>query len=167
MKRLLTIMVLAVVTLGMQAQDFVTKYREICQNDTCLHYVCVSPKMMEQVLEAQIPNREQAVHEVLKHLKSMQVISCGKKPGHYYTLAQEVLNRNTNRFVPFTSYEKGQEKLGVSIRKKKNRVTELVLIRKTSHNFVAINFTGNLPEDLFLQITKQLTPALEQNKEPQ
>lgn len=148
---------LYVFSINVQAQDFVSRYRQLCEGDTTLSYISVSPKMMEMALKSQSSQDNATVNEVLRHLKSMQIISSDHQAAKYFDQAEEVLQKNSNRFEPIANYKGNGEECLVSARKRGGTIVELVFVRKLEGKFVTISFTGQLTQEMLQQLVEQFS----------
>ena len=74
------------------AQDFVSKYMQENKQDTVLHCISVSPKMMEEVLkiDSQKGNEEE-MRSIMANLKSMQIVSSKTNGDFYFNKAEEII----------------------------------------------------------------------------
>lgn len=157
MRRVLCLLIyVTIVSIHAQGQDFVSRYRTLCEGDTTLVYVSVSPKMMEKALKSDTGDNNTEIQEILSHMKSMQVISGNDPEGLYFTQAKEILKRNEHRYSPYSSYEKGTDQCCISIRKHRGSIVELVMLRSQNCNFIAISFIGELDEGIIQKIAEAI-----------
>lgn len=163
MKRALLIGCITILTAGMAtAQDFVSKFMLENKQDTLLHCISVSPKMMGKVLNIDVENEKQKeMRLIMKNLKSMQIVSAKEKGSFYFNKAEKMMERNGNRFEPFLSYDDGQEGCRIMLRKRDEIIIELVMLNYMENNFLVINFTGNMNDEFIDNLFKTMIPKEE------
>lgn len=160
MKRALLIVCTTVFTAATaMAQDFVSRYMLENKHDTLLHCISVSPKMMEEVLKTDIKNGDQEeMRHIMANLKSMQIVSSKTKGNFYFNKAEEIIEKNVNRFEPFLSFNGSNENCRIMIRKKEETIIELVMFIHKNDSFQVINFTGNMNNEFIDNLAKTVMP---------
>lgn len=164
MKRVLLIVCTTVFTAATaMAQDFVSKYMQECKHDTVLHCISVSPKMMEEVLKTDAENEEQEeMRRIMANLRSMQIVSAKTNGEFYFAKAEEMVEKNVNRFEPFLSYNDSIENCRIMVRKKEGIIIELVMLSHIDDYFRVINFTGNMNDEFIDSLAKTMMPRKEE-----
>ncbi len=147
-------------TAGMAtAQDFVSKFMLENKEDTLLHYISISPKMMEEVLKTDAENEKQEeMRRIMANLKSMQVVSSKAKGDFYFHKAEKMVEKNGNRFEPFLSFDDRQENCRIMVHRKKGKIIELVMLSYKDNRFQVINFTGNMNDEFIDNLAKAMIP---------
>lgn len=160
MKRALIIgctMVFAATTA--MAQDFVSKYMQENKHDTVLHCISISPKMMEEVLKIDSQKGdEEEMRSIMANLKSMQIVSSKTNGDFYFNKAEEIVEKNANRFEPFLSFNDRNENCRIMVRKKEKTIIELVMFSHKEDSFQVINFTGNMNDEFIDNLVKTMMP---------
>ncbi len=161
MKRALTIVCTTIFAATVaKAQDFASKYMLENQQDTILHCISVGPKMMEEVLKIDTQDEDQEdMRHIISNLKSMQIISSPINGELYFNKAEEIVEKNANRFTSFLSYDDENENCRILIRKKKRIIIELVMFSQKEEHFQVINFTGNMNNEFIDKLAKAMIPG--------
>lgn len=141
------------------AQDFVSKYMQENKQDTVLHCISVSPKMMEEVLKIDSQKGdEEEMRNIMANLKSMQIVSSKTNGDFYFNKAEEIIEKNANRFEPFLSFNDRNENCRIMVRKKEKTIIELVMFSHKEDSFQVINFTGNMNDEFIDNLVKTMMP---------
>lgn len=151
----LLLMLLAVTT---NAQDFATRFREECKS-SALKCVTVGPKMMEAAVANaghQGENREDINH-IMSQLTSMQIISSTRNGRVYYAKAKALLKRNENRFELYRVLTERNKRSQINIRRQEGKIVELVLLTLTQKEFTLINFTGDMDTQSMQSLSRIMT----------
>lgn len=144
MKRVLLICWMSLLTVAVSAQDFASRFMTEYKSDTNLNCISVSPRMMEEVLKVNVENDGDKILDIISNLKSMQMITSEKEGAKYYKKALGIIEKNTNRFEPFLSFNDHSQDCRIMVRKKNGTILELVMLMNDSDKFFVINFTGNM-----------------------
>ncbi len=156
--RFVCILWMCLMALGLQAQDFTTKFHEECKQSTALRYVTVGPKMMEAaVKEAAKKGQSQAeIGHIMTQLTSMQIVTAKTGRTLYYNKAKALLQNNPNRFVPYSSYKGKNVWRTIHIRKQGDKIAELVMLALDKKTFTLINFTGQMDEKAIMSLARMM-----------
>lgn len=138
------------------AQDFATRFLDEHRADSSLTCVTISPKMMEEILRIDLG--EDDMMQIISELKSMQIIRSEKDGSQYFSQAQELMNKNSDRFETFLSASHPTGECMVAIYKKRDEIIELVMLMSDNEQFLVINFTGKMSEDFITKLTAILQP---------
>lgn len=148
MRVLLTVLMVTVVTAMMRAQDFASRYMSENAGDTTLVCISVSPRMMEEILEKGIQEKDTiGITEIISKLKSMQIVYAEKRGKGYFEKAEEMAERNSARFRKLASYDKEKDHCRIFVREQEKQIVELVLLKQEGRRFTVINFTGDMDWD--------------------
>lgn len=132
-------------------QDFASRLMERCADDTAIYCITISPKMMEQLAMKQADDRkEEMMARAIQKLKSARIITASTKADHYYGIAEELLERNKQRFHHGDDYRKATAYGSFYTRNGKGGTTvELILLHadQKKDNMVVVNLTGDLDEE--------------------
>ena len=101
MRKVLLVICLLLSGVGMQAQDFVSRFLEVHQPDSNLTCITISPKMMKKIVNVDIGRNEKLI-DVIADLNSMQMLTAQVDGEGYYNAAIELLDKNNKRFETFT-----------------------------------------------------------------
>lgn len=158
MRSVLLILLMSIISFSLSAQDFASRYLENHKPDDKLTWVTVSPKMMEKVMKLNVDGDDQGMMDIISKLKSMQMLNTKEGGRKYYKEALVVLDKNSDRFEPYLSYESKEMDLQIMIRKKRKVIVELVMLICEDENFTVINFTGNMSGDFISRLAKSVSP---------
>lgn len=159
MRRVLFLLIVTIGTLSTNAQDFASRFLKVCNADSTLTCISISPKMMDEVLKA---NSDKEVvgkmMDIISDLKSMQILTSTHNSQIHYEKAKKLLEKNTNRYIPYASYKEGLENCHICIRKRGDAIIELVMLQKKEEKFRIINFTGYMDQDFIHRLTGAMNP---------
>lgn len=133
-----------------RVQDFASKYVDMCKNDTAVHCVTVSPKMMEQLLQTVDNTTNENLMEAMAKLKSLRIVTIAEKDRDHYERAEQLLKKNARRFRPDKSYQAEQTQGAFYTRTDKNgNPVELVMICNNAANgkTIIVNLTGTIDKE--------------------
>lgn len=156
MKSVLLICWMTLLSTGISAQDFASRFLDKREPDTNLKCISISPKMMKEVLKVEVKEEDDDLMEIISNLKSMQMLTADSNGSKYYQEALVILDKNSNRFEPFLSFEDKSENYRIMIRKKKNSIIELVMVVNEDNKFVVINFTGNMNDKFITRLANSM-----------
>ena len=100
--------------------------------------------MIQEVLKIEVEDDKAEILDIISNLKSMQMLKADVNGEKYFKEAVSILDKNSNRFEPFLSYEDTSENYRIMVRRKKKEIIELVMLVNEHNKFVVINFTGNM-----------------------
>ncbi len=127
--------------------DFAEKFMTLCQGDTNVTCVTVSPKMMEQLVKHQDESHPNDMAQAFAKLKSARIVN-----GHtaHYQKAEQLLQKNKKRFK--TDHEfRTEEQYGAFYTRKDrdgNTVEFIMLCAEPQQDrFTIINLTGDIDEE--------------------
>jgi molybdenum cofactor biosynthesis enzyme MoaA len=149
-KGLLILIMAACVQVATHAQsplDFAEKFMTMHKADTMLKCVTVSPKMMEQLVKSHDDNRPDHIVQAIAKLKSARIITGN---ADHYVKAEELLKRNSQRFIPAKEYRTDDQHGAFYTRKDKkgNTVEFIMLCEEPQHDrCTIINLTGDIDEE--------------------
>lgn len=151
MKRVLFLMLFVcatVVTYAQGSQDFASKYMQICKDDTAVHCITVSPKMMIQMLKNNTHHNDE-MKPLIKKLKSARIITTSHHGEGYYQIAENLVKKNSQRFQPDKSYRNSHSYGSFYVRKKRGETVELIMLHNDirAKKFILINLTGKIDDD--------------------
>lgn len=162
MKRLVCIlaafMASAMVAMAQGAQDFASKFMERCEDDTAVHCVTVSPKMMEQLTKQADASRNERMAQAIEKLKSARIVTSSVHGEGYYHIAEDLLKRNSNRFHHDKSYRTAHAYGSFYSRKTKDGGTvELIMLHADTkaRRLVVVNLTGDIDDEFIESLTKR------------
>lgn len=165
MKRTLCLL-LAITALAARAQDFASKFMDLCSESDSVSCQTVGPKMMKRLVEnlrgannkenaqpgdsaSQMPDEQQAA-EIFAKLKSARILTATTAGDKLYRRAQTMMEENQNRFELISTAEPNAYNQ-VYARKRNNIVRELVMINLSPQGELTIvSLTGQMDED-FMQ----------------
>ena len=130
-----------------QASETAQQSTQVSENagDTTLVCISVSPRMMEEILEKGIQEKDTiGITEIISKLKSMQIVYAEKRGKGYFEKAEEMAERNSARFRKLASYDKEKDHCRIFVREQEEQIVELVLLKQEGRRFTVINFTGNM-----------------------
>ena len=143
--------------LTLSAQDFATRFLDEHRADSNLTCVTVSPKMIEEILRNDI-SQDEEMRQIISELKSMQIVRSDVDGAQYYELAEQLIQKNNDRFETFLSAPHPTGECLVAIYKKRDEIIELVMLLSENSQFLVINFTGKMSEDFIKKLTQMLQP---------
>lgn len=156
MKRVLLISWILFISSVAVAQDFVARFLEKREADMNLKCISISPKMMEEVLKIDIERDSNSMLDMISNLKSMQMLVSETNGKKYFKEALALLEKNSERFQPLSSYKGESENCRIMVRKKSGEIVELVMLVNDNQKFVVINFTGNMSDEFIERITASM-----------
>lgn len=137
------------------AQDFASRFMEVHSLDTNLTCISISPKMMREIMKADIEKND-GILDIISNLKSMQMLTSGVEGQKYYKEALGIFKKNSNRFEPFLSLENNGENYRIMVRKKDKKIIELVMLANEKSKFVVVNFTGKMDDDFINKLASSM-----------
>jgi hypothetical protein len=144
---LFTAVLLQVVTYAQHSPDFAEKFMSIHNDDSTLTCVTVSPKMMEQLVKSYDDVKPENIVQAIAKLKSARIVTGSAE---YYRQAEELLQKNSQRFKAEQTYCSEEQHGAFYIRKDKSGNTvEFIMIceEPQSDKFVIVNLTGDIDEE--------------------
>ncbi len=165
MKRSLSVIcIMAIATLA-NAQDFAMRYMSENKCDTVLKCISISPKMINVVLNTDAQNEEQEqIRAILSNLKSMQIVTSAQNGETYYQKAEQMAQKNTNRFEQYLAFDNENEKGKILLHRKDESIVELVMYLCRKDSFQVIDFTGNMDNEFIDKLSKSIVPQDEEVK---
>lgn len=144
---LFAMLMLHTAVFAQHAPDFAEKFMSIHKADSTLKCITVSPKMMEQLVKSYDDVKPENIVQAIAKLKSARIVT-----GHAenYRLAEELLQRNSQRFKAQQAYQTEVHRGAFYIRKDKNGDTvEFVMIceEPQRNKFIIVNLTGDIDEE--------------------
>lgn len=140
------------------AQDFASRFLNEYQEDSLLVCTSISPKMMEKIMEADIKDEDQKeIKKVISKLHSMMMLETATHGKEYFDKAEEMLEKNANRFSPHLSYDEEEDNFRIMKRERFGKIVELVMLRHQKDSFIVINFTGNMNRTFIDRLTESMT----------
>lgn len=146
---------MATLSVSVMAQDFASRFLTEHKADTNLTCVTISPKMMEEIMKSDA-EKDDEVLDIISNLKSMQMLTAKVKGQNYYDEAIKIVEKNTDRFEPFLSFNDKSENCQIMVRKKKEVIIELVMLVCEKGQFMVINFTGNMSPEFITQLAASM-----------
>lgn len=140
-------------------QDFASKFMERCEDDTAVHCITVSPKMMEQLTKQADASRNERMVQAIEKLKSARIVTSSVHGEGYYHVAEDLLKRNAKRFSHDKSYRMEHAYGSFYSRKAKDGGTvELILLHADtkSRRLVIVNLTGDIDDEFMESLTKMV-----------
>lgn len=163
MKKSLLLFLMMAAALTSQAQgalDFAQKFMTLCEGDTTVKCITVSPKMMEQIAENHQITEEhtEALQQAIGKLKSMRIVSA---PAELYERAEQLMAKHRRRFKAEENFDTDNARGTFYTRKNRHGQTaELILLRedKTRNLLTIVCLTGDLDKEFlcFLYNNKSL-----------
>lgn len=148
MRVLLTVLMVMFVTVTTWAQDFASRYMSENAGDTTLVRISISPRMMEEIMEKGIQEKDTVgIADMISRLKSMQIVYSDKQGRGYFKKAEDMAERNSARFRKMASYDKEKDHCRIFVREQEKQIVELVLLKQEGRRFTVINFTGDMDWD--------------------
>lgn len=164
MKSVLLICCITLMSVAVSAQDFASRFMAEHKSDLNLTCISISPRMMEEVLKVNVEEDGNKILDIISNLKSMQMVSAEKDGTKYFKKALDILNKNSNRFEPFLSFNDSLQDCKIMVRKKNGVILELVMLMNQSGKFFVINFTGNMSDDFIDQVANSMSIKHAQKK---
>ena len=127
--------------------DFAEKFMTLCQGDTDVTCVTVSPKMMEQLVRHQDESHPNNMAQAFAKLKSARIVN-----GHaaHYQKAEQLLQKNKRRFKAGQEFRTDEQYGAFYTREDRdgNTVEFIMLCAEPQHDrFTIINLTGQIDEE--------------------
>jgi molybdenum cofactor biosynthesis enzyme MoaA len=144
---LLVAVLMQVATFAQHSPDFAEKFMKQHEGDSTLKCITVSPKMMEQLVKSHDDNRPDHIVQAIAKLKSARIITGN---ADHYVKAEELLKRNSQRFIPAKEYRTDNQHGAFYTRKDKkgNTVEFIMLCEEPQHDrCTIINLTGDIDEE--------------------
>ncbi len=159
MKRSLWVIGLMAVATWASAQDFATRYMSENRCDTVLKCISISPKMINTVLNTDAENEEQAqIRDILSNLKSMQIVTSAQHGEAYYQKAEQMAQKNTNRFEQYLAFDNENEEGKILLHRKDDTIVELVMYLHRKNFFQVIDFTGDMDDEFINKLSRTIVP---------
>ena len=133
--------------LAQHTPDFAEKFMTLCDGDSTVSCITVSPKMMEQLVSQHIEGRTEGMAQAISKLKSARIVSGSAS---YYQKAEDLLTMNRQRFTAESDYRTGDQHGAFYTRKNKEGETvELIMLHEncTRNRMTIINLTGDIDEE--------------------
>jgi len=150
MRRLIVIALLLTATLAATAQqqiDFAEKFLSVCRDDTTVHCVTVSPRMMLQMMRHAGEGRSEQTLAAVSKLKSMRIVTA---TADHYDSALELLSSHRRRFTEQHSWHTDSIEGSMFTRKnRRGETVELVMLKRTEQpaEMMIVCLTGSIDED--------------------
>lgn len=163
---LVALMATTVAALAQGGQDFASKFMERCEDDTAVHCVTVSPKMMEQLTKQADASRKELMAQAIEKLKSARIVTASVHGEGYYRIAEDLLKRNSNRFSHDKSYRMDHAYGSFYSRKTKDGGTvELIMLHADtkSRRLIIVNLTGDIDNEFMESLTKTFSARTDKN----
>ena len=158
---LMSLLIVGVAAWAQKGQDFASRFMQICDGDTAVHCVTVSPKMMEQLTkQPDMTGRNEHIAQAIQKLKSARIITTSVHGEGYYQEATQLLKRNAQRFQPTKSYKNEHSYGSFYTRKlKSGRTVELILLHTDTkaRQLVIVNLTGDIDEEFINSLSKNFS----------
>lgn len=154
---LLTVLLMAVAGFAQKGQDFASKFMERCDDDTAVHCITISPKMMEQLTKQPDANRNEHIAQAIQKLKSARIITANVHGEGYYQLAEKLLKKNPQRFKHNQNYHNSHAYGTFYTRKTSDGNTvELIMLHADTKtkSLVIVNLTGDIDNDFINSLLK-------------
>jgi type I restriction-modification system DNA methylase subunit len=145
LKKLGLVCVLLTAVLSLSAQDFATRYKREFKNDSLVQVITVSTKMLDKI---KIANRE----DVIDKIDGIRIVAIDRTGATYCKKAQELLQKNTNRFR--CCYENDARGVRLYTRSKNGVVLELVVLKSEDSRFKIVDIMGQIDEE-FLRALRE------------
>lgn len=127
-------------------QDFASRFMELYGKTPALQCVTVSPDMMGQVLQLPEVKENGEARELLRQLKSVQVVECAKETGEaedFFRKAVKLAKDNAARYK--MKVDTANEK--VYFRSRRGQTVEMVLLQMDEDGLSVVAITGNMTAD--------------------
>lgn len=157
---MLAVMAVALVAAAQASQDFASRFMETCADDTAVHCITVSPKMMEQLAKQPERDRNEHLAQAIQKLKSARIVTASTRCESYYQKAEDILKRNARRFSHQDDYRNSHAHGAFYTRKTQGGDTvELILLHADTkkNSLVVVNLTGDLDQEFVDCLTKNFS----------
>lgn len=144
-------------TFAQRGQDFASRYMQLCEGDTAVHCVTVSPKMMEQLTKQADASHNEHIAEAIEKLKSARIVTASVHGEGYYQVAEDLLKRNSQRFRHDKSFRTEHSYGAFYTRKlKSGNTVELIMLHTDTktRRMVIVNLTGDIDDEFINSLTK-------------
>lgn len=137
------------------AQDFSTLFLKAYDNDSIFTQVTISPKMMEEILQSDAQINEDMA-EVISELKSLRMLIANSAGDEHFAQTLGVIEKNRKRYQYLTSHEEANDSCRILVRKKNDRIVELVMVMLKNEGFMLVDITGVIKPESISTLTKSL-----------
>lgn len=141
-------MLAVIAATAQRSQDFASKFMSLCDDDSTVQCVTISPKMMEQLVSQTAgEERNEAMLQAIAKLKSARIVSAGEG---YYDRAVELLQKNARRFELQREFSDDHVHGAIYLRKnRRGNAVELVMLHEhvQSARLTVVNVTGDIDEE--------------------
>lgn len=147
---IMTVMAVAATALAQSAQDFASRFMQMCDEDTAVVCVTVSPKMMEQLGRQNDAEISEDMAQAIHKLKSARIVTATSNSDVYYDRAEKLLVKNSRRFRRSKRYNTQSAHGTFYTRQTKNGNTvELILLHNDTRKgtMVIVNLTGDIDKE--------------------
>ncbi|WP_104369279.1 DUF4252 domain-containing protein [Prevotella sp. MGM1] len=154
---IMTVMAVAATALAQSAQDFASRFMQMCDEDTAVVCVTVSPKMMEQLGRQNDAEISEDMAQAIHKLKSARIVTATSNSDVYYDRAEKLLVKNNRRFRRSKSYNTQSAHGTFYTRQTKNGNTvELILLHNDTRKgtMVIVNLTGDIDKEFIDSLAK-------------
>lgn len=154
---IMTVMAVAATALAQSAQDFASRFMQMCDEDTAVVCVTVSPKMMEQLGRQNDAEISEDMAQAIHKLKSARIVTATSNSDIYYDRAEKLLVKNSRRFRRSKSYNTQSVHGTFYTRQTKNGNTvELILLHNDTRKgtMVIVNLTGDIDKEFIDSLSK-------------
>ena len=154
---IMTVMAVAATALAQSAQDFASRFMQMCDEDTAVVCVTVSPKMMEQLGRQNDAEISEDMAQAIHKLKSARIVTATSNSDIYYDRAEKLLVKNSRRFRRSKSYNPQSAHGTFYTRQTKNGNTvELILLHNDTRKgtMVIVNLTGDIDKEFIDSLSK-------------
>lgn len=140
--------------IGVQGQDFASRFMHEVQKDTTIRCETISPKMLETLMKNEEEEKERT-KSLISKLKSVRIINAPKRSVSYFQKAETLLENNKNRFQEI-SEDRNDETKKIFLRKKDDVILELVLLNLDSlqNKLTIVNLTGEMDNDFIQELSE-------------
>lgn len=154
MKRLLSILLLALMSMAVAAQnetDFALHFMKMYAQGTSLTCKTVSPTMMSAMLQSDAINKDKDTESLLRQIRSIRTISNDKssETQALHEKAETLIKTNKGRYQLYDTFD-GKN---LYTRKRGETFVEVVLITKQEGHLYIIDLTGSMTEAFIKKIT--------------
>ena len=154
---LAVLLVAAAAAMAQGTQDFASKFMEQCLEDTAVHCITISPKMMEQLTKQPDAARNEHMAQAIQKLKSARIVTASVRADDYYDAAMELLRDNPQRFRHTQDYRNSHARGTFYIRQTSSGDTvELVMLHTdtAADRLVIVNLTGDIDKEFVESLRK-------------
>lgn len=151
-------MMMSAAAMAQNGRDFASKFMEMCDVDTAVQCITVSPKMMEQLTKHSDTERDEHLSQAIQKLKSARIVTTSVNGEEYYRKAEGLLKKNPQRFKLARSYRGTQAHGTFYIRQtRKGDTVELILLHSNTKTgtLAIVNLTGNIDDGFINSLTKR------------